>query len=284
MRTPFASGPAASLLERAGAPLPSGVVATGSRPVIVVGAQPFDPSNAVLVALRRNGGAPEFLRVVPEHSAGEAQRWFRAQLPALGAGHTVSYRVELVSSGELLATHPADGSWLTVTATAAGVEEPPYWNYDMHYVGSVTVIFRQEVIGATPDGYHVNFFIEGGRVTGPGIDATIRAEGADWLWIRSDGIAAIDVRATWETADGALISYRSGGVIELGPDGYTRLVAGQLTGSPPFCCTINLLTAHPRYEWLNRLQLIGIGRIDLEGLEIAYDVYTPEIKERARRA
>src|SRR5581483_9419578 len=258
MRSPFASGPAVSLLERADLPLPNGLVDPGSRPLVCVGAQPPHPADAVLLALRRNGGAAEFLRVVPDGIRGRAQ-WFRAVLPAVEAGRSLDYRIELVRSSQVLATHPADGSWLTVTGAgpAGSAEATPYWGYDLRYIGSVLVVFRQETIGPTPDGFHVNFFIESGRVTGPGLEATIRAEGADWLWIRRDGIALIDVRATWETSDGALISYRSGGVIELGPDGYRDVVAGQLAGSPPFCCTIHLLTAHPRYQWLNRLQLLG---------------------------
>jgi hypothetical protein len=273
---------AASLVERADQPLPSGMVNTAQSPVVSVGAQPAGPGNTVLVAMRRDGGPAQFVRVVPEAASGEAQ-WFRALLPTVEQGRSLDYRVELVRAGELLATLPVDGSWLTVTGEGQA-EETPYWAYDLQYIGSVTVAFRQEIIGPTPDGYHVNFFIEGGRVVGPRIEAVIRPEGADWLWIRRDGIAAIDVRATWETPDGALISYRSGGVIELGPDGYTQVVAGQLTGNPPFCCTITLLTTHPRYEWVNRLQLLGFGRVDLDRLDIRYDVYTPEVKDRHRHA
>ncbi len=33
------------------------------------------------------------------------------------------------------------------------------------------------------------------------------------------------------------------------------------------------LTAHPDYLWLNRLQCIGVGQVNLESLEVAYDVY-----------
>jgi len=282
---------AASLLARADLPLPSGVVPPGTSPVIAVGAQPEHPGNAVLVALRRGDGPGQFLRVVPERGGGKVQ-WFRALLPTVQEGRSMDYRVELVRAGQLLATLPSDGSWLTVTGKEESLsvpagqppEEAPFWAYELDYIGSVTVAFHQEAIGATPDGYHVNFFIDGGRVVGPRIEAVIRAEGADWLWIRRDGIALIDVRATWECPDGALISYRSGGIIELGPDGYTKMVADRLSGNPPFCCTITLLTAHPRYEWVNRLQLLGLGRVHMDRLEIRYDVYTPEVKDRLSRA
>jgi len=237
-------------------------------------------------------GPEQFLRVIPEAVRGGAQ-WFHTVLPTVEAGVTMDYRVELVRDGQLLATLPADGTWLTVTGTAAPAApatveqcapETPFWAYELQYFGSVTMVFRQEIIGETPDGFHINFFIESGRVVGPRIEATIRAEGADWLWIRRDGIAVIDVRATWETADGAVISYRSSGVLELGPDGYTKVTAGQLAGNPPFCTTPMLLTAHPRYRWVNRLQLLGFGRVDMERLEIHYDLYFAEVKDRPSRA
>jgi hypothetical protein len=291
MQGPLLSGQAASLVESVDLPLPSGVFPPGNRPVVFVGAQPRHPGNAVLVEVRGEDCPGQFLRVVPEAVRGEAE-WFRAVLPCVGAGRSMAYRVELVRGGQLLASLPSDGSWLTVTGDRAAAPvrveqrapETPYWAYELQYFGSVTVVFRQEIIGETPDGYHINFFIESGRVVGPRIEAVIRAEGADWLWIRRDGIAVIDVRATWETADGALISYRSGGVIELGPDGYTKVAAGQLAGNPPFCATAMLLTAHPRYQWVNRLQLLGFGRVDMERVGIHHDVYFAEVKDRPGHA
>lgn len=291
MHSPFLLGRAASLVERVDLPMPSGVVPPGARPVVSVGAQPCHPGNTVLVEVRRGDGSGQFLRVVPEAAKADAQ-WFRTVLPTVEAGRSMDYRVELVRAGQLLATLPTDGSWLTVTGDGPSAPVPaeqcaaetPYWDYELRYFGSVTVAFRQEIIGETPDGFHINFFIESGRVVGPGIDAVIRAEGADWLWIRRDGMAVIDVRATWETADGALISYRSGGFIELGPDGYTKVAAGQLAGNPPFCTTPVLLTSHPRYTWVNRLQLLGFGRVDMERLDIKYDVYFSEVKDRPGRA
>jgi uncharacterized protein DUF3237 len=55
-----------------------------------------------------------------------------------------------------------------------------------------------EVIGATPEGIRVNFYVTGGEVTGPKITGKFRAVGADWLTIRRDGMAILDVRATLE--------------------------------------------------------------------------------------
>jgi Protein of unknown function (DUF3237) len=56
--------------------------------------------------------------------------------------------------------------------------------------------------------------VTGGTATGPKVFGKFRPVGADWLVVRRDGMAALDVRATMETNDGALInvSYTDGTV------------------------------------------------------------------------
>jgi hypothetical protein len=291
MQDPLLVRRAASLLERVDLPLPSGVVPSGSAPVVAVAAQPRHPGNAVLVEMRWEGGPGQYLRVVPEvvPSQQDAQ-WFRALLPAPGAGRSVDYRVELVRAGELLATLPADGSWLTVTGDRGASTAPvqpapspanaPHWAYDLEFFAAATVTLRPEVIGETPEGYRINFFVESGRVTGPGIDAVVRGDGGDWLCIRPDGVGQLDVRMTFEAADGALISYRSGGALDLGPDGYARVAAGQFSGCPPFCATPTFLTAHPQWQWLNRIQGFGVGRVMMEERQVRHDIYIPRVLDR----
>ena len=33
------------------------------------------------------------------------------------------------------------------------------------------------------------------------------------------------------------------------------------------------LTAYPDYQWLNRLQCLGIGEFDVQNLKVSYDLY-----------
>jgi uncharacterized protein DUF3237 len=293
MQDPFLVMQAASLVERVDRPLPSGVIPPGSAPVVAVGAQPRHPGNAVLVEMRREGGPGQFLRVVSEVVPFQQEaQWFRALLPTLERGRSVDYRVELVRAGQLLATLPADGSWLTVTGGPAPSSAPappcptaslagvPQWGYDLQFFAAGTVALRPEIIGETPEGYRINFFVESGRVVGPRIDAVVRRDGGDWLFVRRDGVGQMDVRMTFETADGALISYRSGGVLDLGPDGYARVAAGQFTGSPPFYATPTFMTAHPRWQWLNRIQGFGFGKVMMEERQIRYDIYIPQVLDR----
>ena len=84
---------------------------------------------------------------------------------------------------------------------------------------SATLINPPEMIGPVPEGLRVNFYVSDGEVTGPAIQGKIRPVGGDWITLRRDGVALLDVRATLETGDGALILMTYPGVIDLGPEG-----------------------------------------------------------------
>lgn len=297
-QTAFPFGEVPSLLERDDLPLPSGVLSPGTAPVVAVGAAPQHPSNSVLVQMRRDGGPATFLRAMPEDTLSqEGEQWYQAALPTVDEGRRVDYRIELVRAGQRLASLPTDGSWLTVTGqpgpapSSAGqipvhsVGAPssaaaPLWAYDLTFFATLTARLRPVVIGETPEGYRINFFIESGHVAGPRIDAVVRSEGGDWMCIRPDGIGMVDIRVTYELADRALIYDRAGGVFDLGPDGYAKVAAGQFTGTPPFYATPTFVTAHPDWKWLNRCQGFGIGRVVMEELRVECDIYLPQVLER----
>jgi hypothetical protein len=286
-------GQVSALLARDDLPLPEGVVPTGIAPVVAVAVEPKHPSNVVLVQVRRDGGPATFLRAVPETEPFQAGRQrYRAALPSLTEGRRVDYRVELMRAGQQLARLPADGSWLTVAgqqAAAAPAAEPargpsvagaPLWGYHLNFFATLIVNLHAETLGKTPEGYRVNFFVKGGRVVGPRIDAVVRPEGGDWMAIRSDGIGMVDIRITYETADGALIFEHAGGVFDLGPEGFAQVASGRFTGSPPFYATPAWSTAHPNWTWLNRCQGFGIGRVVLEDLQVQCDIYIPQVLSR----
>jgi hypothetical protein len=131
-----------------------------------------------------------------------------------------------------------------------------------------------EVIGPLAEGLRVNGYISGGEVTGPKLRGRVRPVGADWLTIRRDGVGIIDVRATLEADDGALIYVTYGGVLDFGEDGYQRFLEGKLPPSgTPIRTSPRFHTSHPDHQWLNRLHCVGIGEAFLERSEVRYDVY-----------
>ena len=131
-----------------------------------------------------------------------------------------------------------------------------------------------EIIGPTPEGIRVNFYVTGGEVTGPKIVGKFRSVGADWLTIRRDGMAVLDVRATIETRDGALIYAQYNGTIDMGEDGYDKFLQGVM---PPSGIVIRtsprMIASDSRYLWVNRLHCVGIGNAFLDRSEVTYDLF-----------
>lgn len=130
-----------------------------------------------------------------------------------------------------------------------------------------------EVIGPVPQGIRVNFHITGGRVEGPRLRGTLRPVGADFFTLRSDGVGELDVRAVLETDDGALIDLRYIGIGDAGADGHARFLAGELPPRLILHTGPRMSTAHPQYQWLNRLYCVGAGEADLRTFEVRYDIY-----------
>ena len=76
-----------------------------------------------------------------------------------------------------------------------------------------------------------------------------------------------------EMEDGALIYTTYGGVADLGPDGYERFLAGNPPAKVPLRIAPRYYTGHADYLWLNRLQCIGIGEVDMQQMRVTYDIY-----------
>jgi hypothetical protein len=147
-------------------------------------------------------------------------------------------------------------------------------DYSLEHLFSYTVTLDQpEVIGPVPAGILVNFHFTGGEVNGPLVHGKVRPVGADWLTIRTDGVGILDVRATIETQDEALLYSSYTGVAELGEDAYDKFLQGDLPQIVPVRVVPRILTSHPDYQWLNRLQCLGVGEIDVANLKVGYDLY-----------
>ena len=160
---------------------------------------------------------------------------------------------------------------------AAPAPSAPRFPYDLTFFAALTVNLSAEVLGATPEGYRINFYVNDGWIRGPRIDARVRPEGGDWMCIREDGIGEVNITITYETSDGALILERAGGVLDLGPEGYDKVVRGDFTGSPPFYATPKWSTANPSWLWLNRCQGFGVGHVVMEELQVRCDIYLPTV-------
>jgi len=130
-----------------------------------------------------------------------------------------------------------------------------------------------EVIGPVAEGIRVNFYVTGGQLEGPGLKGHLRPVGGDWLTVRPDGVCLLDVKATIEMDDGALIDAAYRGLGDLGPDGYDKFLRGELPAALPLRTSPILRSAHPNYQWMQGEMFIGFGAANFARLEVAYDLY-----------
>lgn len=115
------------------------------------------------------------------------------------------------------------------------------------------------VVPGGPQGTRVIVGINGGTVTGPKVNGTVAHLGADWLTMRADGSARLDVRALIHTSDGAAIHVFYKGIMAPGESG------PRITTAPLF------ETGDERYAWLNSVQAVAVGAPGQGSVD--YDVY-----------
>ena len=87
---------------------------------------------------------------------------------------------------------------------------------------------------------------------------------ADWLTLSEGGtLGALDVRMTLKTDDGAII------YVEYGGRG--SFETGLIAAAPIF------QTSHEKYKWLNSVQAVSAGQVNLETKELVYKVYEVKV-------
>jgi glucuronate isomerase len=95
------------------------------------------------------------------------------------------------------------------------------------------------------------FPVSGGSFEGERLRGKVLAGGGDWVTARPDGTFELDLRATLETDDGALIHVTFTGVRD-DEHHYLRTLT-------------RFETAAPQYAFLNRLLAVGVGDIRPDG-------------------
>lgn len=281
------------------APAPrDGDIVERSGVSITVGVEPAGPANVVAIRYRIDDGTVATVRAV---RGGATDRQFgeyhRAVLPDFHGGSRLAYLPVVTCAGrsapapDIACTFPTTcvlrgeprpmpGRVSRAIEPSIGGSEwtpsPERFPFALDYLATIRVpLAPPETIGETPDGIRVNWFWypREGVVKGPALQAKVCAMGGDWMTIRRDGIGVMDVRATLQTHDGAMLYVDYLGHYDLGPDGYRNFLDRRWPESAPTRTTPRFHTAHPRYTWLNRLQCLGIGVVRMQELAYTYDLY-----------
>ncbi len=239
-------------------------------------AGPAGPGN-VLRVLARVGNGPE--QAIPAMPSGidpeTGMQVFTALLPEVPLGKELTWRPVLqnglrrVDPGTLNAPKP----------DAKPPLEPHFaapFPVDPIHVARVTVPLADPpiVVGDTPDGLRIIYPLgTGGTVKGPHINGTVVHVGGDWMRIRPDGIGIVAVRALVTLTDGAQLMAEYSGIADFGPTGHADLLAGTPRPQTPIRLTPTFLTSSPKWDWVNRIQYLGIGHVTMDTLLVEYDLY-----------
>jgi hypothetical protein len=111
------------------------------------------------------------------------------------------------------------------------------------------------VVGTGPQGLRRIVPITGGTFEGPRIKGTILSGGADWQFVRADGVLQIEAKYTLRTSDGVTIMITNRGMRHGPPDVIDRLAKGEAVDSSLYYFrTVAELEApsDSRYAWLNK--------------------------------
>jgi hypothetical protein len=258
---------------------------------LVVGVHPANPTNSVAVHYRVDDGVVQSVpgrefRVDRDHDC----QYFAVRFPTFTTGSTVTYwpvfrcggrqvppshpRASAACRFRLAPRKPSSPSPRVSRPSSAGTTSLPL-EPELSFVARISVHFeRIDNVGETPEGVRVDFYADGGSVSGPGISGSVTPGAADHMYVRRDGIGVIRVRAALALVDGAKLEIEDTGSIDFGPDGYARALASRLPSRSTLVISPRILTGHPKYLWLNRTPCLGIGQTNLDLATVDYQLYS----------
>ena len=133
-------------------------------------------------------------------------------------------------------------------------------------MGIITVQLGEMVeTGAGPKGARLVVDVLTAKVESDRVNATLATnDAADWLTMSEDGtLGVLDVRLTLKTDDGAIIYVEYGGRADM--------TTGLIAAAPTF------QTGDDRYKWLNRVQAVSAGHVNLETGVLIYNLYEVQV-------
>jgi hypothetical protein len=128
-------------------------------------------------------------------------------------------------------------------------------------------------IGPAPAGtLHIDMLGKG-SFEGPRLKGEVLGGGMDMKRLKGDGSMGPNVRLVLRTDDGALIFMHYTGVRHGPPEVMARIARGEPVAPSEYYLrnTPSFETSAPKYEWLNRIVAVGVGRRMPD--HAAYDVF-----------
>ena len=129
-----------------------------------------------------------------------------------------------------------------------------------------------QLFGKTPYGERRVINITGGTISGPRLRGKILPGGADWQIIRTDGVADIFAKYTFQIDGGGLVLVTSAGLRHGPPEVIAKLARGEpVSDQYYFRTSVRFETADPAVDWLNRVLTIAVGA--REKMQVKLDLF-----------
>jgi hypothetical protein len=153
---------------------------------------------------------------------------------------------------------------LTSKSVEAFVAEPPQLDFRMwiavQFAPPLAIegsLWRRRIL-----------YVTCGQFEGPELRGDVLAGGGDWILIRGDGSAELDIRFTLQTSANELLYLRSTGVFVATDGVLARIRSGEAVPRDDyyFRTTILFETASPRLSRFNRALHVGVGQRTPDGM------------------
>jgi hypothetical protein len=139
--------------------------------------------------------------------------------------------------------------------------EPPAVQTEFVFEARV-LVDKALVVGQSSHGLRRVVPIIGGTFAGPNIKGRVVSGGADWQFVRPDGVLDVQAKYTLETDDGVLIMVDNRGIRHASPAVMERLTKGEMVPGTEYYFRTTAQFEAPngsKYEWLNRAVFIGVA-------------------------
>lgn len=127
--------------------------------------------------------------------------------------------------------------------------------------GAEVAVAPPLVVGESSRGLRRIVPILGGRIEGPRLQGEVLPGGADWQYVRPDGVLSLEARYTIRTVDGALIQVTNRGLRHGPPEVLERIFRGEavLPSEYYFRSVAEFEAPRGQHEWLNKGIFVGIA-------------------------
>jgi hypothetical protein len=132
------------------------------------------------------------------------------------------------------------------------------------------------VVGESSHGLRRIVPILGGSIEGPRLSGEVLQGGADWQYVRPDGVLSLEARYTIRTTNGALIQVINRGLRHGPPEVMERIFRGEAVAAEEYYFRSVAEFEAPRgpHEWLNKALFVGIAERQRDAAIVRFHLVT----------